>query len=145
MDYKGEAIQKLKGLEGARSACACIREELLRIDSRLTGIRSATADGSPVQGGGNGREDALLNLLTSREELLRRQRENELWISQVERALGCLEDEERIILDRLYVNRQRQSVDRLCRELNLEKSTVYRRRDLALRDFTRSLYGFESA
>lgn len=32
-------------------------------------------------------------------------------------------------------------MDRLCEELGLEKATVYRRRDAALRHFTLALYG----
>lgn len=144
MDWKKEAIQKLKGLEGAKSALTSIPEELERIELKMTGIRSASTDGDPVTGGGNKREDMLINQIALKEELRRRLRENELWISSVERALSCLTEEDRVVLDRLYIHSTRGATDRLCAELNIEKSTAYYRRDNALRNFTRAYYGFEA-
>lgn len=143
MDWKKEAIQKLKGLEGAKSALTSIPEELERIELKMTGIRSASTDGDPVTGG-NKREDMLINQIALREELQRRLRENELWISSVERAMSCLTEEDRVVLDRLYIHSTRGATDRLCAELNIEKSTAYYRRDNALRNFTRAYYGFEA-
>lgn len=144
VDYKKEAIEMLKGLKGAKSAMRSIPEELERVELKLTGIRSASADGAAVQGGGSGREDALLTNMVRKEKLHSRLKENELWISQVERALSCLEETDRLVLDRMYIQTERGNVERLCEELCVEKSTVYYKRDNALRNFTRALYGFEA-
>lgn len=144
MDYKREAKEMLEGLEGAKSAMRCIPEELQRMESRLTGIRSASADGAAVQGGGSGREDMILSNLVRQEELKRQLAENNLWLSQVERALDCLTKEERLVLDRMHIHRGKGNVERLCEELNVEKSTVYYKRDQAIKHFTRALYGFRS-
>lgn len=144
MDYKKEAIAMLKGLEGAKSAMRSIPEEMERTELRMTSVRSASADGKAVRGGGNGREDALLTNMVRKEQLKRRMRENELWVSQVERALSCLTESDRMVLDRMYIHTAKGSVERLCEELHVEKSTVYYKRDNALRHFTRALYGFEA-
>lgn len=56
-------------------------------------------------------------------------------------ALGMLSDDQRLILDRFYIHRQRNHVDRLCDELGLTQSEVYRRQDVALRTFTLAMYG----
>lgn len=142
MDHKKEAIDLLKGLDGAKAAMRNIPEELERLESKLTGIRSASADGAAVQGGGSGREDAILSNLVKQEQLRRNMRENELQISEVERALACLAETDRLILDRMYIHPTHGNVDRLCGELCVERSTVYYKRDNALRNFTRALYGF---
>lgn len=144
MDWKKEAISKLRGYPGAKAALQNIPEELARMRSQMEGIRSATADGTPTKGGGNGREDAILTNLVYQEELKRRLRQNKYWVSQVERALDTLNPEQRLVLDRLYMRNTRNNIDRLCEELGLEKSAVYDRRESALRRFTRALYGFES-
>ena len=63
------------------------------------------------------------------------------WVSKVERGLSALSDEDRLILDRFYINPAKGNVDRLCGELHLEKSTVYDRKDKALRRYTLARYG----
>ena len=56
-------------------------------------------------------------------------------------ALAVLDDEERLILDKFYIHRAKGNVGDLCERLNVEQSTVYRKRDNALRRFTIALYG----
>lgn len=56
-------------------------------------------------------------------------------------ALGMLSDDQRLILDRFYIHRQGSYIDRLCEELNIARSEVYRRQDGALRAFAVAMYG----
>ena len=62
-------------------------------------------------------------------------------MAQVDKALSVLDDEERLVLDRFYIHRTKDSVGELCDRLNLEKTAVYDRREKALRHFTIALYG----
>ena len=62
-------------------------------------------------------------------------------VDQVDSALNQLTEEERKILERLYMNPSKGNVLRLCEELNIEQATVYRWRDSALKRFTIALYG----
>ena len=98
-------------------------------------------DATPVMGGGNTREDALLSNMAHREELARTLRQAKAWVETVDAGLAVLDDEERLVLDRFYIRRAKGNVDRLCEELCREKSVVYARRDKALRHFTIALYG----
>ena len=50
----------------------------------------------------------------------------------VETALKSLSREEQEILHRTVVDNRKGQVERLCRELDVEPATVYRRRDKAL-------------
>lgn len=141
MNWKKEAIEKLKEYNARKQSITSIPMEIAQLESAVRGIRSASADGSAISGGGSGREDMLLSNICKREELKRSLAAAKVWVSQVEDAMAVLNQEERLILDRFYINPARGNVDRLCGELNVEKPTVYRRKDDALRHFTICLYG----
>ena len=113
MNWKREAIDKLKNYEARREALENIPKEIKRLESAYAGIRSATTDGTPVSGGGNTREDSMLSNIVHRDELKRRLKEARLWVAQVGKALAVLDDEERLVLDRFYIHRTRDSVGEL--------------------------------
>ena len=54
---------------------------------------------------------------------------------------GVRENEEKLILHRLYIYPEKGGVERLCKELGMETSSIYRRRDKALKHFTLAFYG----
>lgn len=141
MEWKYEAIEKLKMYEARKASLESIPAEIHRLELEYANIRSATTDATPVQGGGGRREDQMLSNIVRREELARQLASAQAWVKMVDGGLACLDDEERLVLDRLYLHRQRGSFDRLMDELGLEKSQVYSRREKALRHFTIALYG----
>ena len=63
------------------------------------------------------------------------------WVQIVDRGLSILAKEERQILRRLYIYPEKNGLQRLCDELGMEHSSIYRRRDKALQTFTLALYG----
>ena len=68
--------------------------------------------------------------------------ETKLWLRVMNRALSALTEDEFLVLYRMYINRERNSIDRLCDELGLsDRRSVYKRRDRALRHLTIMLYG----
>lgn len=141
MNWKFEAIEKLKQYEAKKQSLRSIPEEIARLESAMQSIRSATADGTPVQGGGSGREDMILSNIVHREELERALEQAQKWVALVDAGLEILSEEEWLILDRFYIHPAKGNVDRLCGELCIEKSQVYSKKDAALRHFTISLYG----
>ena len=141
MKWKFEAIEKLKQYEAKKQSMTSIPEEIARLESAMQSIRSATADGTPVKGGGSGREDMMLSNIVHREELERSLEQAKMWVALVDAGLEILSAEERLILDRFYIHPAKGNVDRLCGELGVEKSQVYARKDAALHHFTISLYG----
>ena len=141
MNWKYEAIDKLKQYEAKKQALKNIPEEIKRLESAMQSIRSATADGTSVQGGGSGREDMYLSNIVRREELERSLEQARKWVSFVDAGLEFVAKDERLILYRFYINPAKGNVERLCAELSCEQATVYRKREQALRNFTISLYG----
>lgn len=141
MNWKHEAMDKLREMDARKEALRNIPLERERLRCVLEGIRAAGVDGEPVKGSTTKREDRLLGCIVALEELDRAERQAEAWVDTVQNALDTLDAEERLILDRMYVCPLKGAVDRLCEELGMEKSSVYRRKEQALRSFTLALYG----
>lgn len=141
MNWKREAIDKLKNYEAHKQALENIPREIKRLESAYTGLRSASTENAPVSGGVGTREDCVLSNIVLRDELKRRLKEARLWTAQVDKTLAVLGEEEKLVLDRFYIQRAKGAVEALCESLSLEKSAVYDRRDKALRHFTLALYG----
>lgn len=141
MNWKPEAVEKLRMYEAKKLAIQSIPEEISRLEIAMESIRSATSDGTPVAGGGSRREDMLLSNIVLREELNRSFEQSQKWVALVDAGLEILTKEERLVLDRFYIHPGRGVAERLAEELNLDTKTVYKRKDAALRKFTVSLYG----
>lgn len=141
MDWKREAVDKLRCYAARRTALAAIPEEIRRLEAEADGLRATAAARVAVQGGGGEREDRLLTNIAHREELERALEQTRAWVALVERGLAVLDPDERMVLHTMYMRRAKGGVERLCEELHVEVATVYRRRDEALRRFTLALYG----
>lgn len=134
-------MEKLRQFEAKKQSLKCIPEEMKRLESVMRSIRSAVADGTPVSGGGSGREDMLLSNIVHLEELERALEQARKWVALVNAGLEVLSSEERLILERFYIRPEKGAADRLAGDLNLDVKTIYKRKDAALRHFTVSLYG----
>lgn len=145
MNWKFEAIEKLKEYAARKNAIVSIPEEIKRLEEDAQRIRAASTDATPVQGGGSAREDMLLDNIVHREELQRRLSDARRWVDIVDGGLSVLTPDERKILEIMYINRSGGGLFRACEEFNLEKSAVYARRDAALEKFTLALYGVVKA
>ena len=142
MDWKPAAIQRLKDYEARRNSIQLITEQLKTLEMQFTSIRAAKTDGEPVKGGeGNRREDMLLSNIVLRDELKANHQIAKREIEITEKGLATLTKEERRILELFYICRPYDHVSRLCEELSVEKSEVYRRKNTALDKFTIACYG----
>lgn len=142
MNWRHEAIEKLRRYDTMRQAMRNIPEEIERLRSEATALRSASAESIHVKGGGGNREDALINNLVQRQELERTLRHVRQWLNVADRGLLALDNDERLILQHLYLYPQKGATELLCSELGIEQSSVYRKRDQAIHRFTAAIYGF---
>ena len=90
LDWKREAADELRNYTNRKAAIENIRDQIADLATEITSIRSASADGSPVAGGSNGRDDALVNNILKRERLEEAQRLTENRVRRVDRALNQL-------------------------------------------------------
>ena len=143
MNWKAEAKEKLQRYDAMRLATINIPEEMERLEIDAQSIRSARTDATPVSGGGNKREDAMLNNIIHRQELAWTLQQAQRWLKTTDRALMALNNEDKLILHRLYIYPERGALERLSNELGVDTSSIYRRRDRALRRFTLAYYGID--
>ncbi len=141
MNWKQEATEKLQRYTQMQQAAHNIPQELELLEEAICAIRSARIDGIAVRGGGNNREKMLLDNIVKRQELTQALDRTKRWLATADRALRTLTPEERLVLQRMFILPEKGCIARLCQELGVEQSTVYRKRDQALERFTRSLYG----
>lgn len=140
-DWKPFAIQRLKAYEARKAAIENIPEQIKALELQYTSVRAARTDGEPVRGGTNRREDMLINNIEMRNELTSNLAIAQKEVEITERGLAVLSDEERRILHRFFIQRTAGHVTRLCDELVIEKSELYRRKETALRKFTMAANG----
>lgn len=141
MDWKTFAIEKLKDYEAKRQALENIPLQIAEIESTMSGIRSARVDEVPSRGEGSKYEDRLLSLIVQKDELQRCLERARLWVSIVDHAMAVLDQDERKVLDRLYIAGDRGAVGKLADECFVDVRTIHRWKDKALRRFTIALYG----
>ena len=141
MNWVRETESKLRDYSAKMQSLESVTERIAQLQAEMTCVRSATTDSTAVHGGGNCREDALLNNIAERDELQRAKQSTAEWLEWVNGALTALSGEDRMLLDKFYINRRKGHVEWLCEELCVEKSAVYRRKEKALRRFALLLYG----
>ena len=142
MNWKNEAMDRLRQYDAMRLAVANLPQEIRRLELASKAIRSARTDGDPVRaGGGRRREEAILANMMTRQELQWRLEQARRWLAYTDRALEVLNPEEKMLLERFFIYPQKGIAERLCSEMGVESSSVYRKRDKALQRFTVALYG----
>ena len=142
MQWKEEAMEKLKSYKAMRLAAKNIPEQICMLEAKAVSLRSPSAPKVGGMSSVRAREDALISNMAEREELQWNLARVKQWLAVTDRGLDALEPEELVILQRMYLFPERGAVDRLCGELGVEQATVYRRRDKALHRFTMAMYGF---
>ncbi len=141
MNWKNEAVEKLQRYTQMQQASHNIPQEIEMLEDAICAIRSSRLDATVAKGGGNKREEMLLNNIVKRQELAQTLENTNRWLTTFDRAMRTLSKDERLVLHRMFILPEVGCVQRLCDELGVEQSTVYRKRDKALERFTRSLYG----
>lgn len=117
-----------------------IPDEIAEEQARITSIKSSTTGSTPVQGGGNKREEWLVSALDHIDRLKTDLRYFEGKVRLTYRALDMLDPDDKRILVVLYVDKLKNGANVLCEELFIETSTVWRRRRGALRDYCTARY-----
>lgn len=141
MNWKLEAVEKLRRYDAVRRAVINIPEEIARLKAEYTAIGAGLPELLPGNRDERKREDRLMNNIVCRQELQNALEQARQWMDTVSRALSGLDPEERFVLHQMYICPCTDAVEHLCEKLELEKSSIYRRRDKALQKFTIAMYG----
>ena len=141
MKYTDWLIPRLRDLEQEREALQNIPERIHPLEIAFAGLRASNTDGDVVSGGENHREEAMLANIAERDALRLNLEVTKREVRQVEKALSRLSPDEALVLERFYIHREPGHVERLCEELNMEKSQVYNVKNRAMIRLARMLHG----
>lgn len=138
MNWKEEAIARLQRYPVMLHAVQLIPRELERLELEARALQSGAGRG---RGKRNLRaaENQLLDNMVRRQELEQQQMNAECWVDTTGQALMFLTDRERKLLEMLYM--EGADTARVCDTLQLERSSMYRHRDAALKKLTLAMYG----
>lgn len=141
MNWKNEAIDRLSRYNAMHQAVENIPKELTRLEKAVQGLRSVQPGKMAGTGNPGPEDDVLIGNIIKRQELAEAYENARVWVDTTNCALDILPREERRILQGMYISPQKGAVSMLCEELGMEQSSIYRKRDKALYQFTMALYG----
>lgn len=139
MNWKTETLEKLRRYPLMAKAVQIIPMELRRLEQEAAALAGAPL-GEVSGGTRRGREDQLLNILVRKRTLELNRQNAQWWVDFTRQALEQLDPEDRQLLTQLYIETGR-SVQQICHDLGLEKTSLYRRRDMALKTLTYAMFG----
>ena len=140
MNWREEVVERLGRYTAMQTAVKVIPVELRRLDQEAASLSGGFQGGGGLQTNLRSREDMLLSILVRKQELEKNHDNARLWLQCMDKALEQLNQEEKNILEHMHILRD-MDVPLLCAELGMEKTSLYRRRDAALKRLTLALYG----
>lgn len=141
MNWKQEAIDHLSRYEPMVRAIENIPDEIDRLEQQALAIGGCDLRSPRVRATPQPHEDKLLSNLVKRQALEHSLQNAKSWVKTADHALSVLTKEEKQILLYMYIRPEKGAVQKLCENLCVEQSSIYRRRDTALYRFTLALYG----
>ena len=141
IDYKKVCKWELGHYYEKLLAIDSLQDEIDMLTARMEGIRSPARDATPVQGGGSTAEDRIVNAICNKDSLTVNHELVKWQVRQMDRGLSTLTDQQRRILEVAVMRREYNAIDRLCDELHISRSELYRRMDDAIKKYTICRYG----
>lgn len=141
MDYIIAAVADLREYKAQLTSIQNLRDAIAECQTGIDQLHSTQYDKTPVMGGESGYEERILTNMDKIKRLNGNLSIARSKVARVDRGMAALDDEERIVLERMYVNQEREAIRRLCEDLNCEIAQIYRIRRRALNRFTRAMYG----
>lgn len=141
MNWQKEAIADLRCYRSRKMSIESMTERLKALEDKFGAIRCATTDSTPVMGGASRLEDNLINNIVERQRIGLNIDATTRLIDLTERGLSALDDRQRMVLEKFYVERPARHVEWLMEHFCVEQSQIYRLKDEALYNFTVGMFG----
>ena len=140
MNWKMEAIRELKSYPQRKKSIENVKERIKMLEEQYTSLRGVSTS-EPVMGGFSKQEEKMLDNISERERLKITLKIAQELNKLTEKGLEALNERERKVINGFYISECHNHVEMLCQNMNIEKSTLYRIKDEALRKFTLAMYG----
>ena len=138
--WEWQAERDLRAYDAMQAALENLPEQIAELRGKLTELRSPGAD-SGGHGGGGSADSRIINLLCLIDDRERTLKETRRKAKQIQRALECLNGEEKMVLQAFFIDGQKNAADNLAGKLGIERKAVYYRRSNAIEKFASALYG----
>lgn len=136
IDWKQEAIDTLTTLRIKEIAVENLPGEIDSIRFDMEKTEQAVRDGLP--------RSKVIDVQMSRSLMIKALEKNlsatEQAVSRIRAALAELHEEDRKLLEMMYIQKERKTMNELCDVFGYSKATMYRKKDTALMDFADALW-----
>ncbi len=144
MNPRAQVVERLCSYELMCVAVKNLQEQIRWLKLHQEGLHAVRTDRVVVKCQPDRTEDRLLDNIEQRRKMEIALENTRRWLRITDRALQMLSKEERRILQKLYIRKTAGAVNELCQQLEMEKSSIYRKRDRALDKLALALYGVDS-
>lgn len=142
LDKRSAAVDALKDYDSMAFIIANTSSEIKNVRDDMSGIRSPQFDGMPRTHNPQAGEERILKNIEEIDILQERYRQAVEYMEWFKPAWEELSSEERYVLESFYRDDcQIGAVYEICRQLNVERSTAYNRKNRALAKLAVLLYG----
>lgn len=141
VNYRKWLIEDLQNLEKDRFAIRQATEELATLEAEFTAIKATNFDKMPKGSGDNVQEEKLLTILAKKYELEKTLIATEKHVADLERLLSQLDGDERKVIDRTVIHKERNATKNLADELGYEQTQIWRYKNKALNHLARLRFG----
>lgn len=141
MKYTDWLVPRLVHLEEHRAFLENVPQRISDLRHRVELINASRPDKISVMSSSRDPDEAIINSIMERQELEISESIIRSDVAWLESGLAKLTPDERMILERFYIRRRKDYLERLTEDLHVERSEVYRLKDQALRRLARLLVG----
>lgn len=139
MNYRKWLMEDLQNLERYKFSVLQMQSELETLQATMTSIRAT--DWDKIPGGSGTQQDKMLTAIAKKDELSANLEATSRFVEDMERLVSELPDDERRIVERMYIHREKYAVENLTAELGCETAHIYRLKNQALLHMAQMRYG----
>lgn len=139
MNYRKWLMEDLQNLERYKFSVLQMQSELETLEATMTSIRAT--DWDKIPGGSGTQTDKMLTAIAKKDELSANLKATSKFVEDMERLVSELPDDERRIVERMYIHREKYAVENLTAELGYETAHIYRLKNQALLHMAQMRYG----
>lgn len=143
MNYRKAAEEELRAYTDLKGSLSNIKQRIAMLEDKSISVRAASSSTTPVMGGGNRYEEALIDCMAEKARLTELLKVNWRRVQLIERGLKALDETERAVINRFFIcdMRPEAAINCLIEELGYERAQIYRVRNRALYRYTIAEFG----
>ena len=139
--YRDRMTAELSRYPMDKQAIMQIQMELETLEAEITSIKATDYDKMPTGRGTNTQQEKLIDAIARKEEKKANLRATELKVRDMEMLLSALQPEDRTLIEKTIIHRERNAEENLADELGLEKRQVFNRKNAAITQLCMIRYG----